>query len=84
VKQSVGYVTWSATQAAMLIQELPQHLADMVTFSLATGLRRSNVTNLEWSQVDLQRNVAWIHGDQAKAGKSRFMFHAECNGHGSI
>jgi integrase len=41
----------------------------MVTFSLATGLRRSNVTKLEWSQVDMQRNVAWIHGGQAKAGK---------------
>jgi integrase len=66
-KRRVRYL--SATQAAMLIQELPQHLADMVTFSLATGLRRSNVTKLEWSQVDMQRNVAWIHGDQAKAGK---------------
>ena len=66
-KRRVRYL--SATQASMLIQELPQHLADMVTFSLATGLRRSNVTNLEWSQVDMQRNVAWIHGDQAKAGK---------------
>ena len=59
----------SAEQANLLIQELPEHLADIVRFSLATGLRRSNVTKLEWSQVDMQRNVAWIHGDQAKAGK---------------
>ncbi|WP_256206155.1 tyrosine-type recombinase/integrase [Nitrosomonas oligotropha] len=66
-KRRVRYL--SATQASILIQELPQHLGDMVTFSLATGLRRSNVTKLEWSQVDMQRNVAWIHGDQAKAGK---------------
>lgn len=66
-KRRVRYL--SATQASILIQELPQHLADMVTFSLATGLRRSNVTKLEWAQVDMQRNVAWIHGDQAKAGK---------------
>jgi integrase len=41
----------------------------MVKFSLATGLRQSNVTKLEWSQVDMARRVAWIHGDQAKAGK---------------
>lgn len=34
------------------------------------GLRKRNVTDLEWSQVDLQRNVAWIHADQAKARKS--------------
>lgn len=56
-------------EAKILIAELPEHLADMVRFSLATGLRQGNVTGLEWSQVDMQRNVAWIHGDQAKAGK---------------
>ena len=42
----------------------------MVTFTLATGLRRSNVTGLLWSQVDLARQVAWIHPDQAKARKA--------------
>ena len=42
----------------------------MVKFSLCTGLRKRNVTDLEWSQVDLQRNVAWIHADQAKGRKS--------------
>ena len=31
------------------------------------GLRQANITNLEWSQVDLARKVAWIHPDQAKA-----------------
>ena len=66
-KRRVRYLT--PLQANMLLQELPEHLADMVRFSLATGLRRSNVTKLEWSQVDLARSVAWIHGDQAKAGK---------------
>ncbi len=66
-KRRVRYL--SAEQAGLLIQELPEHLADIVRFSLATGLRRSNVTGLQWSQVDIQRNVAWIHGDQAKGGK---------------
>lgn len=49
---------------------LPSHLVAMVSFSLATGLRESNVTGLEWSQVDLTRRVAWVHADQAKAGRS--------------
>jgi integrase len=66
-KRRVRYLT--PLQANMLLQELPEHLADMVKFSLATGLRRGNVTKLEWSQVDIARRVAWIHGDQAKAGK---------------
>jgi len=47
-------------QAQCLLSELPEHLADMAAFSLATGLRASNVTGLQWSQVDLtcQRLVA--------------------------
>jgi integrase len=66
-KRRVRYLT--PLQANTLLQELPEHLADMVRFSLATGLRRANVTKLEWSQVDIARRVAWIHGDQAKGGK---------------
>ncbi|PWB40254.1 MAG: site-specific integrase [Rhodocyclales bacterium] len=57
-------------QAELLIAELPVHLAAMVRFSLETGLRRANVTGLEWSQVDLPRRTAWIHPDQAKARKA--------------
>jgi integrase len=42
----------------------------MVRFSLETGLRKANVTGLEWSQVDLANRRAWIHPDQAKARKA--------------
>lgn len=42
----------------------------MATFTLATGLRASNVTGLSWEQVDLSRRLAWIHPDQAKARKA--------------
>lgn len=57
-------------QAQRLIAELPEHLAEMVRFSLATGLRQKNVFRLEWSQVDIERRAAWIHADQAKARKA--------------
>ncbi|MFC5475918.1 tyrosine-type recombinase/integrase [Paraherbaspirillum soli] len=60
----------SKLQAVRLLRELPEHLSAMAAFSLATGLRRANVTGLEWSQVDLKRQVAWIHADQAKGGKA--------------
>ncbi|WP_341326450.1 tyrosine-type recombinase/integrase [Methylotuvimicrobium sp. KM2] len=33
-------------------------------------MRECNVTLLEWNQIDLQRRVACVHPDQAKAGKS--------------
>lgn len=57
-------------EARRLLDCLPAHLADMAAFTLATGLRRANVTGLHWSQVDLVRRLAWIHPDQAKARKA--------------
>lgn len=57
-------------QAQTLLRELPPHLRDMATFTLATGLRAANVTGLTWEQVDLSRRLAWIHPDQAKARKA--------------
>jgi integrase len=64
-------VRWlTKDEASRLVAELPPHLEAMVRFSLLTGLRESNVTLLEWNQIDMQRHVAWIHPDQAKAGKA--------------
>jgi len=67
-KRRVRWLT--RDEAARLIAECPEHLAAMVRFALETGLRRSNVTGLQWSQVDLARRTAWIHPDQAKARKA--------------
>lgn len=64
-------IRWlTAAEADRLLAELPEHLADMAQFSLETGLRRANVTGLQWPQIDLVRRVAWIHPDQAKARKA--------------
>ncbi|MEL7628753.1 site-specific integrase [Pectobacterium aroidearum] len=57
-------------EARQLIDALPAHLKPVVTFALATGLRRSNILDLEWSQVDMQRRMAWIHPENAKGGKA--------------
>ncbi len=57
-------------QADRLIAELPAHLADMAQFSLATGLRESNVRLLRWSQVDMDRRVAWVLGRETKNGRA--------------
>ncbi len=64
-------VRWiTQEEAGRLIAVLPKHLVPVVKFSLETGLRRSNVTGLEWSQIDLIRRTAWIHPDQAKTRKA--------------
>ena len=57
-------------EADRLLAELPAHLAEMVRFTLATGLREANVTQLQWSQVDMARACAWIHPDQSKSRKA--------------
>ena len=66
-KRRVRYLT--PDQEGALLLALPGHQADMAQFALATGLRQANVKELEWGQVDMQRHVAWVHPDQAKAGK---------------
>lgn len=60
----------SPEEARRLLNELPRHLRDMAQFALATGLRQRNVSFLRWDQVDMARRVAWIHPDQAKAGRA--------------
>lgn len=57
-------------QVHALLGKLPPHLRDMTIFACATGLRRSNITGLEWSRVDTAREVAYIPASQAKGGRA--------------
>lgn len=64
-------VRWiTPAEAQRLIGHLPEHLVPVVRFALATGLRKANIYGLRWAQIDMQRHVAWIHPDEAKAGKA--------------
>jgi integrase len=67
-KRRIRWIT--RAEADRLLAELPPHLSDMVAFSLATGLRESNVCGLTWQQIDLQRRVAWFHADEMKGKKT--------------
>jgi len=44
----------SDDEEARLLKAAPEHLRDPIRLSLLTGLRQSNVRNLDWSQVDLR------------------------------
>lgn len=49
---------------------------DVVIFTVVTGLRRGEVINLKWVDVDLERRIILIHsqeGFRTKTGKSRFI-----------
>ena len=60
-------------EAARLIEALDAqprsaHISDMARFTLATGLRESNVTGLEWARV--QEDACWIPASQMKGGRA--------------
>lgn len=56
-------------EADHLIDCCPEHLAFIVRFALSTGCRASEIKNLEWNRVDLQRKTAWLN--QTKNGTPR-------------
>ncbi len=70
-KEDNKRIRWlTKTEADRLIKAAPDWVKDMIIFSFMTGLRQANVFDLTWEQVDLTRKVAWVHPDQAKAGRA--------------
>ena len=64
-------VRWlEPAEAQRLIDECPEPLKSTVEFALATGLRRSNIVDLKWQQIDMQRKVAWIYPEESKSGRA--------------
>lgn len=71
-KESKNRIRWlTREEADRLLSDsgLPFHLWAMIKFSLATGLRESNVVNLPWADVDMERRHVIIHGDASKNEK---------------
>lgn len=70
--ESEGRLRWlTRDEYDQLIEVLPDYAGQIVRFAVHTGLRASNVFELTWDQVDLDRGVAWIYADQHKNGKAR-------------
>lgn len=66
-----GRIRWiSQEDARRLLKELPTHLRRMAAFTLATGLRRHNVTHLRWRFVDLDRGVIYVDASEAKSKRA--------------
>ncbi len=61
----------SINEADKLHEELPDHLKPIVKFDLATGLRMDELLRLEWSQIDFDRQVAWLNPGTTKNGDGR-------------
>lgn len=64
--------TWAKpNQVVRLLGVLPEHSADMAIFACATGMRRVEVTSMQWAHVDLDRRTCFVPAGHAKNGRSR-------------
>ena len=57
-------------EAERVIEELPPHLQNLMKFSLATGLRETNVTGLKWKNVNLKLKYAYVEAINSKNSNS--------------
>jgi integrase len=64
-------IRWlTKTEANKLLDELPNHLELMAAFTLATGLRQSNVTGLKWTEVNFAQKHALVNPEDSKTNRA--------------
>jgi integrase len=69
-KEPAGRIRWiTREEAQRLVDVMPERLKAPAKIALLTGMRQSNVFGLKWEQINLQTKVAWVKGEDAKAGK---------------
>lgn len=54
----------------VLDEEVDQNLASLMRLALATGIRRTALLNLQWGDVDFEKNFITLRGEVAKSGKT--------------
>jgi integrase len=64
-----GYAEMPSLEA----QPYGDHLSPMVLLTLNTGLRRGELFNLCWGDVNVQTKVLTVHGATAKSGQTRHL-----------
>jgi len=63
--------TSEATRLNKAMHKASVWLKTLVVVALNTGLRRGELWNLQWADVDLRRGILTVHGKGAKSGQTR-------------
>ena len=64
----------SQDEVNRLMNELTGYLKPIVSFALLTGLRKSNIINLRWSQIDFEKKMIIISGKEMKNGEDHVVY----------
>lgn len=67
---------WRAARSHPPLPSLPgytDHLTPMTLLALNTGLRRGELFNMEWRDVDLERRIVTVRGEGAKSAQTRYV-----------
>lgn len=65
-KEESRELALNAKEAELFINLLPPYMANMCGFSLATGLRRHNVTHLKWQHYKKEKKELFIPANETK------------------
>lgn len=68
-QEPTDYQWLTPAEFSALLDHLPAHARQLARFAVATGLRRTNITHLRWSHVDLKRRHLHVAATQAKGKK---------------
>lgn len=67
--------SWRQARAYPQMPSINEHFADylkpMILLTLNTGLRRGELFKLKWTDLDMQKKILTVEGDQAKSGHTR-------------
>lgn len=75
LREPAGRLRWlSQDEAERLLaaayeQKKYRYIADFIRLGLHTGMRKGEMLGLEWSRVDLNRGLIYLHAEHQKSGK---------------